>query len=399
MLTKNKSLFIFILILFTIFSSFTYASGARDISNHWAQDYILNLLSNDIMSSYDDGNFKPNQAITRGEFSIALARHMNLVANYNTFFDDLVNYPEFERINALVENEIINGYPDDTFRPDQTITRAEMVAVIIRSLGVNNDDATINLRNNESFSDVPDNHWASNDIKIAEQLNLVSGDENSNFNPTDTLTRAETAKVISQLSRLKSDTGYITDVYPSSNKVSVNSLNGQRNVYDFNENTLVGRNNRFVELDEILSTDRVFIITDTTGQLQYAKAYGMVTQDDLATEISTMTQGFFQADEVMELSQGNFDLLQPKLQNSIREQLGVQGLSAHEINAIMSTDWDQLEELSRDRVSEAIAIQTGLPLDITRSLINGDWQRVSSYAQIELIQRLINGVLGSGIIS
>ncbi|MFW5981997.1 MAG: S-layer homology domain-containing protein [Halanaerobiaceae bacterium] len=397
---KNLSLFItFALILSIFYTSVSYASTAIDITNHWAQDYILNLLSNDIMTTYDDGSFKPDQAITRGEFSVALSKQLNLVSNHNTFFDDLASYPEFEKINALVEKEIINGYPDKTFRPEQTISRAEMVAVIIRSLGVVDNDTRINLNSNESFNDIPDNHWALDDLKIAKELKLVNGEQNGDFKPGETLSRAEAAKVLSQLSKLRSETGYITDVYPSSNKVSVNSLNGSRNVYNFNDDALVGRNNRFVELDDILSTDKVFIITDNSGELKYVKAYGMVTEEDLATEISTMSQGFFEANEVMELSEGNFDLLQPKLQTSIREQLAVQGLSSEEINAIMSTDWDKLEGLSKDRISEAISIETGLPLDITRGLINGDWEKVGSYAQIELIQRLINGALGSGLLS
>lgn len=398
---KTKSLFIFtILLSFLIFSISVQAVEPTDINNHWAQDYILNLVNNEVMESYSDGLFKPDQPITRGEFAVALAKHLNLVPDNNHHFEDLYDYPEFNMINGLVNNEIINGYPDKTFKPDRPITRAEMVAVMIKSIGVNNDDVTINLVNDDDFQDVPDNHWALNHINLAKELELIDGDEEKNFNPNDTASRAEAAKVITQLAALSSDTGYITDVYPTSHKVSINSLNGERNVYDFTDETLIARNNRFVQLDEILTTDKVFIITNNTNNdLKYVKAYGMVTQEDLATEISTMTGGIFETEEVKELSSGNFDLLRPKLQTSIREQLSSQGLSIEEVNAIMSTNWDELEEFGRARLSEAIAIQTGLSLDITKSVLEGDWDRVKSYGQVELIQRVVQEVLDSDLLS
>ena len=92
---------------------------------------------------------------------------------------------------------------------------------------------------------------------------------------------------------------------------------------------------------------------------------------------------------------GNYDLLIPKLQTTAREQLRKQGLSEEEINALISTDWIELEELGKARLAEAIAIQTGLSLDITRSLLNGDWEKVKNYGQIELIQRLVQVVLNA----
>lgn len=65
----------------------------------------------------------------------------------------------------------------------------------------------------------------------------------------------------------------------------------------------------------------------------------------------------------------------------------------------MRTDWAELEELGRMRLSEAIAIQTGLSLDITRSILSGDWDKVKTYGQIELIQRLVQEVLNSDLLS
>lgn len=399
MINKTKQSLLIVFLSLILVSISAYAVEPTDISNHWAQDYILSLVNNEVMETYTGGQFKPEQSITRGGFAVALAKQLNLVPDNNNRFEDIKGYPGYNMINSLVNEDIINGYPDKTFRPNNSITRAEMVTIMIRSLGITSNEVTIKLDNHKSFDDVPENHWALNHIKIAQEINLINGDQNGYFNPTDTTSRAEAAKVITKLAALSSDTGYITDIYPSSQKVSINSLNGSRDIYNFNEKTLIGRNNRFVQLDDIMKTDKVFIIADSTKNIKYVKAYGMVTEDDLATEISTMTEGIFQPEEIKKLSSGNIEMLRPKLQTAVEGQLQRQGLNSEEVTALMTTNWDELEDLSKVRLSEAIAIQTGLPLDITRSVIDGDWERVKSYGQIEIIQRIVQEVLDSDLMS
>ncbi len=400
-MTKQLNLFLALIIFFgiTIFSPMILAVEPIDISNHWAQDYILNLVNNDIMKLYSDKSFKPDQSITRGEFAIALTKQMSLLPDHNTNFSDLQGYPDFSLVNSLVEKGIINGYPNGTFKPNQPITKAEVVAIMIKALGINNNEVIIKLEDYNPFKDLPDNHWAFNHIKIAEKLNLIEADNDDNFYPTKEISRAEAAKYLIKLSHLSSDIGYLTDVYPSSRKVSINLLQGERKVLNYDQQTLVARNNRLVELDEILKTDKVFIITEKEEDVKYIKAYGMVTQEDLAQEVSTMTNGIFAPEEVKKLSSGDIEFLKPKLQTAIRDQLNSQGLTPDEVTSIMSTDWDKLEDLSKTRLSEAIAIQTGLPLDITISVLDGDWEKIKSYAQIEIIQRLVQEVLSSELLS
>lgn len=388
-------------LIFIIVFSLQTASAAEpvDISNHWAQDYILNLVDNDVMDTYSDGTFKPDQNISRGEFAVSLARQLSLLPDNNTRLKDLAGYPEYNLINALIRDGIITGYPDETFRPDVPITRAEMVTIMIKALGVTDDQVLINLEQYQPFEDISNDYWASDYIKIAERLQLVKGTDENHFSPKKNTSRAEAAKCLSKMANLSAGKGYLTDVYPTSQKVSINFLDGQREIYNYTDDTLVARNNRNISLEEILETDKVFVIADHNDNVKYVKAYGMVTQEDLATEISNITKGVINTDEVEEISKGNLDFLKPKVRTAVEDQLINQGLSVGEVEAIMSTDWEQLESLSRDRLSEAIAIQTGLPLDITRSLLSGDWEKIKSYAQIEVVQRLVQEVLNSDFIS
>ncbi len=397
---KFKKLIVPVLFLLIIFNAqFITAAEPTDISNHWAQDYILNLLNNEIMETYPDNTFKPDHNITRGEFALALAKGMNILPVNTIYFNDLDEYPGFNLINALAEKEIIGGYPDGTFKPRQPITRAEAVHIMIRALDIRDKKVVINLDNYEPFNDIPENHWALNNIKIAKKIELISRDQDAIFNPDRKITRADAAKYLSKYIQFSTGTGYIADIYPTSNKISFNLLDGERKVLNFGDEALIGRNNRLVDFEEILKTDKVFMISDANDNVKYAKAYGMITQDDLATEVSTMTEGILDPDDVSELATGNINSLRPKVVTAVEDQLLKQGLNQDEVTAIMGTEWNKLESLSKTRLSEAIAIQTGLPLDITRSLLDGDWEKIKTYGQIELVQRLVQEVLDSDLIS
>lgn len=375
-----------------------FAMDPTDISNHWAQDYILNLLNNDIMETYSDGTFKPDNPVTRGEFATALARQMQMLPENKIYFQDLQGYQGYKMISALVKDDIINGYPDGTFRPEQPLTKAEVIAIMSKALGLTDDKVMINL-DIQPFRDIPTNHWARNQIKIAAKIGLASGDQVGNFYPKKEVSRAEAAKYLTRMENLSTGTGYLTDVYPTSGKVSVNLLDGKRVILNFDEETIIGRNNRLVKIDDILKTDKVYMITDNNQEIKYLKAYGMVTQDDLATEISTMTSGILEPTDVKTLADGNLNILKPKVQDAVQKQLLSQGLTDNEVTAIMTTNWNKLENLSKVRLAEAVAIETGLPLDITKGILNGDWEKIKNYAQIEVIQRLVQEVLNYDLIS
>ncbi len=98
-----------------------------------------------------------------------------------------------EAVNALVELGIVNGYPDNTFKPEEEITRAEISKLIVNAIGKEEGDPSINI----VFDDVNDSHWASKEIKAAASLEIiVSGPEDGIFDPDGKVTYAEVAEII-----------------------------------------------------------------------------------------------------------------------------------------------------------------------------------------------------------
>jgi hypothetical protein len=85
-----------------------------------------------ILNGYTDGTFQPNQSITRAEFAAIAARFLSSEVEDNGVarFSDISGHWAEDSINRAVAAGWINGYTDGTFRPDQPITRAEVVSVI-----------------------------------------------------------------------------------------------------------------------------------------------------------------------------------------------------------------------------------------------------------------------------
>ena len=147
-------------------------SGVADFvdvsEDAWYYKYIGYCREKGILSSYS-GEFKPNRKITRAEFA-ELVFKTGLTEKSEkiiTFSDVSEQHPQYSSIKAASSAGLINGYPDGTFKPSATITRAEVVTVVNRALGRSKtsenllDDITI------VFVDVDDTHWAYADIAEA----------------------------------------------------------------------------------------------------------------------------------------------------------------------------------------------------------------------------------------
>lgn len=131
-----------------------------DLKGHWAAEAIGSCFVKGYISGYGDGTFRPENPITRAEFAVILCNYLGVTPGHHPEFSD-VNFDFWasEYIGALSIHGYISGYPDGTFKPDNTITRAEAVTMINRALG---READINAQN--PFSDVTPEHWAYNQI-------------------------------------------------------------------------------------------------------------------------------------------------------------------------------------------------------------------------------------------
>lgn len=102
-------------------------------------------------------------------------------------FPDVDENAEYaEAVEYLKDVGIMRGDDQGNFNPNKTVTRAEMATIICNMLG-----ETENLTVSDAFTDVPINHWANKYITKAKELGVISGYGNGKFGPNDTVTYAQ----------------------------------------------------------------------------------------------------------------------------------------------------------------------------------------------------------------
>lgn len=112
------------------------STNFKDVSkSQKASGYIAEAAKAGYISGYPDGTFKPYAPITRGDMSIILDRVFNIIHIGSTPFSDVSeNMRAYDAISAMVTGNITAGYSDNTFRPNQSITRGQLSAFMSRAL-------------------------------------------------------------------------------------------------------------------------------------------------------------------------------------------------------------------------------------------------------------------------
>ena len=141
-----------------------YSRDYKDVAdNLWSVTAISYMSNLKMVKGYPDGNFRPYANITRAEFAAMVVRFENISAVGNKEFTDLQkDHWAYEVIQKAAQAGWISGYPDGTFRPDQPITRAEVVAITNRMLNrfADEDFVDHNLNKITNYTDIDKSHWA-----------------------------------------------------------------------------------------------------------------------------------------------------------------------------------------------------------------------------------------------
>lgn len=97
-------------------------------------------------------------------------------------------------INVLTENNVIAGYPDRTFKPNLPVSRAEMATLVVKGFNLNDSSSCPS----DLFKDVPQSHWANKTIAKAVANGLMSGYPNNTFKPNQPISRAEAYSIMAK---------------------------------------------------------------------------------------------------------------------------------------------------------------------------------------------------------
>ena len=112
----------------------------------------------------------------------------------NSYDDVPAGYWAADDINRLAASKVISGYPDQTFRPDRMVTRAEFAALAVSGLNYQGEK----YYNKAIFSDVPQKHWANSVIDKGVNGGLIAGYPDGKFKPNNHVTRTEALVIMSK---------------------------------------------------------------------------------------------------------------------------------------------------------------------------------------------------------
>ncbi|PEL82474.1 family 10 glycosylhydrolase [Bacillus wiedmannii] len=167
-----------------------------DITGGWYEHEIRELSKKGIMAGDGKGTFWPNRLVTRGEFATLVARSLRLPAGQSQFSDLNLAHPSLrDGINRTAGAGIILGRGNNIFAPNDTITREEVVIMIDRAL---QQKGVIGSLGQVPFTD-QDSTYDKNALQRLYNLGVAKGNEENQFLPKGTATRAEAAAFINRM--------------------------------------------------------------------------------------------------------------------------------------------------------------------------------------------------------
>lgn len=172
-----------------------------DIANHWSSEAVIRMASKGILEGYEDGTFKPNNNITRGEITAVLSRAFDLQAtsNESAFKDVEAGKWYAPYVQAMYENGITTGRSDGTFGVQESITNEDFAVMISRVLKSKGIVLEVVRPQYVPFKDQAQiSSYAQDAIKELYQLGILSGSEGM-INPKGLATRAQVATIIDRI--------------------------------------------------------------------------------------------------------------------------------------------------------------------------------------------------------
>lgn len=177
------------------------ATGFKDVpSSHWAYQYVTALSQKGIISGYDDNTFRPNNNVTREEFvkMIVTATGLYTSSAECSFADVPASAWYYRYVASGYINEIIDGIDETTFGVGYNITRQDVAVIAARVLTrLNAEIPAIGESTLTDMDAVSD--YAQESVKLLNGMGIISGFDDGSFMPRNALTRAEAAAIISRL--------------------------------------------------------------------------------------------------------------------------------------------------------------------------------------------------------
>jgi len=171
-----------------------------DVAGHWAESAIYRMARAGVVEGFPDETFRPEESVTRLQFALMSGRLLGLAPVDEALpFADADQIPEWARqqLAAAVKAGIVTGHDDGRFAPDDLVTRAEAATIVVRAM---NYVGMVTTGQHITFTDedqIP--AWAFDAVHTAARAHVIIGYEDGTFRADAHATRAEAVTMLDRL--------------------------------------------------------------------------------------------------------------------------------------------------------------------------------------------------------
>ncbi|WP_138754542.1 YDG domain-containing protein [Paenibacillus sinopodophylli] len=169
-------------------------TSKTDIQGTWAESQVSDWIDKGYVTGYEDGSFKPNNTISRAEFIALINRSYGFTETADVSFSDVASSSWiYTEVSKAMKAGYIKGYADGTFGATKPISRQEAAVIVNRLLNLTNTDSKeANFTDSSSIAS-----WAKEAVDAAAANGVIQGyANNTDFKPHQPLTRAEAVVVL-----------------------------------------------------------------------------------------------------------------------------------------------------------------------------------------------------------
>lgn len=190
-----------------------WKSGQKAIQfsvNHFSTFTILSMEAaleegthEAYIHGFKDGTFRPDETVTRAQIAAMTVRNLEMTYNGKISYTDTKQSFAVKEIEMAREAGIILGFSDGSFRPDQAVTRGQVAVIASRFVhkmcSTSSDSALCETGTSLSFPDVEKDYWAAAEIQHAASVGIISGFGNGTFRAEQPITRAQAVVMLNRL--------------------------------------------------------------------------------------------------------------------------------------------------------------------------------------------------------
>jgi hypothetical protein len=169
-----------------------------DVSDHWAKDFIVGLVNEGLISGFPDGTFKPDASMTRAQYAALLVKAFDPAAKRaaKDFTDVPQSFWGYDAVQKAYRGEFLSGMSEKTFAPNENVTRVQVIVSLVNGLGLSGGSQSL-LDKYEDADKIP--NYGKDEVATATQKQIVVNyPKAEQFEPNKDATRAEVAAMVYQ---------------------------------------------------------------------------------------------------------------------------------------------------------------------------------------------------------